>query len=155
MSDSLSQPAAPETSGWLRQPSADHFLIEIQTECLLPSCRVAISSQVPAENRESLVLRLKCQSVLVNRKLFPSVAASVGVASIAVSALLSLPYLTACSVWIPVISAAPPFRQVAPNFTGMVLPRLNVLTGSLKLPPLPVSTDPPIGEYKPLNANAL
>ena len=45
-----------------------HFLIEIQTVCLLPSCRVAISSQVPAENPELLVLRLKCQSVPVSRK---------------------------------------------------------------------------------------
>ena len=115
---------------------SDYFLIEIQTECLLPSCRVAISSQVPAENPEHLVLRLKCQSVLVNRNWFPVVAASVGVASIAGSESVALLYLMACSVWIPVINAAPPFRQVAPNFTGMVLPSLKDLRGSAKLPPV-------------------
>jgi hypothetical protein len=66
---------------------------------------------------------------VVSRKLFPSVAASVGVASIGGSESVALLYLTACSVWIPVINGAPPFSQVPPNFTGMVLPSLNVFSG--------------------------
>src|SRR5688572_18645594 len=103
--------------------------MEIQTVCWLPSTRVALNSQVPAVNPLPFVLRLKCQSVLVSRNWFPVVAASVGVASIAGSETVELLYLMACSVWIPVISAPPPFSQVAPNFTGIVLPNLNDLTG--------------------------
>src|SRR5918994_888115 len=99
------QPPRKGAAASLLRPGSGHFLIEIQTECLLPSCRVATSSQVPAENPEPLVLRLKCQSVLVRRKWFPSVAASVGVASIGGSESMALLYLTACSVWIPVINA--------------------------------------------------
>ena len=70
---------------------------------------MAISSHVPSLNPD-LVLRLKCQSVPVNRNSLPVVAASVGVASIGLSESVALLYLIACSVWIPVINAARPGR---------------------------------------------
>jgi hypothetical protein len=43
------------------------FLIVIQTVWVLPSSRVAVSSQVPSLNADPLVLRLKCQSVPVRK----------------------------------------------------------------------------------------
>ena len=77
-------------------------------------------------------------------------AASVGVASTGSDAVVELLYLIAWSVWMPVVSGDP--KQVALNFTGTVLFSLNDLTGVPKLPPLPFSTDPPIGDLKPSKA---
>ena len=96
---------------------------------------------------KALVLTLKCHSLPVQRNWFPIVAASVGVASIAGSDVVELLYLIAYNVLMPVVSCAP--KQTALNFTGIVLFSLNALTGSAKLPPVPSSTAPPIGDRKP------
>ena len=49
----------------------------------------------------------------------------------------------------PVVSGTP--KQIALNFTGIVLFSLNARTGSAKVPPFPFSIEPPIGDRKPLN----
>src|SRR5678815_5827491 len=92
---------------------------------------------------------LKCHSVPVNRNWFPVVAASVGVASIGDSPSVAFDILIAWSVWTPVVSGCP--KQIAVNFTGIVLFNLNARIGSLKVPPFPSSTAPPIGDRNPLN----
>jgi hypothetical protein len=43
-----------------------------------------------------------------------------------------------------------PFRELIMNLTGIVLPNLKALTGSKKLPPFEVSTEPPMGDRNPL-----
>ena len=50
----------------------------------------------------------------------------------------------------PVTSGWP--KQIALNFTGIVLFNLNDRTGFAKLPPVPSSIAPPIGDRKPLKA---
>jgi len=124
-------------------------LMVIHTSWIVASDRVAVSFHVPT--LRDLVLKLKCHSpdaASVRRNWLPVVAESVGVASITGSESTELEYFVACSVCTPVAIGVPP--QPARNLTGIVLPSLNALRGSEKLPPVPRATSPPIGERNPV-----
>jgi hypothetical protein len=68
------------------------------TECWLPSESVASSTQIPVVIPVALVSRLNCHWPEVNRNWSPVVAASCGVASIGVPAVVALVYLMAYSL---------------------------------------------------------
>ena len=93
----------------------------------------------------AFVARLNCHWPSAKRNRLPVVAVPCAVASIGVPAEVESLYLTACKRCTPVSTAEPPHEAV--NFTGIMLPILNVRTGLAKLPP--VVSAPPMGDRNP------